>query len=80
MDCTDIYHNSGMLDSAESVWVLFEYQKIAPVLKKWKYERDAISETQIETAFRKALGEVPHFTKDARIFYVPLGIDRLRER
>lgn len=69
-----------MLGEVDSVWVLFEYQKIAPLLKKWKYERDEIAKTQIEIAFQKGLQEVPHFPKDSWIFYVPLGIDRLRER
>ncbi len=65
-----------MPDEVVSVRVLFEYQRIATVLKDWKYGRDAESERRISEAYANAVEGLPDFPEGASVMYVPIGIDR----
>jgi competence protein ComFC len=74
------YKGVGMPKEVVSVWVLFEYQDVSQILKRWKYEGNENSKIALEQAFGKALRIIPSVSKRAAASYVPLGPDRWYER
>jgi predicted amidophosphoribosyltransferase len=74
------YKGVGMPKEVVSVWVLFEYQDVSQILKRWKYEGNENSKIALEQAFGKALRSIPGVSERAAASYVPLGPDRWYER
>lgn len=74
------YKDVGMPKEVVSVWVLFEYQDVSQILKRWKYEGNENSKIALEQAFGKALRSIPVVSKHTAVSYVPLGVDRWYER
>ena len=79
-DVTAWYHTSGMPVRVAQILVIFPYQSLSPILKRWKYEKDELAKDFILNAFETALKDLPEFSNECAIIPIPLGIDRFLER